>query len=569
MNDLLIKNGTIVDGTGSPRMLGNVSIKDGIIVEVGKTSANAKRVVDAENKLVTPGWVDIHTHYDGQATWDPYLTPSSWHGVTTSVFGNCGVGFAPVKQGTEKYLINLMEGVEDIPGSVLAEGIDFSWQSFPEYIDALEQLPRIMDIGTQIPHGALRFYVMGERGANHLEKPNDDEIEKMSSLIEEALKAGALGISTSRTTKHKSADGNLTPSLSADDRELAGIAEGLRRANAGLIQCNSDMGSGEMDLLIQAAQHSNQPLSVLLIQYNDFPNRWKNTLKYIKKANSLGVKTTGQVGSRPIGVVMGFNTSVNPFSTHKEWQDLKLLDSKERINLIKNNPKLKKSLIKNIPQNSHTKWIQEAFLRTFKLEYPLNYEPVEEESIYNLAQKNNKSTWEIALDHFLNGKFTDNFLMHTFENYSENSLDVIEEMLVSEETICGVGDAGAHVGTICDASYPTFMVPFWSRDRKRGRLLSLESLISKQTFKTASTFGLHDRGAILPGMKADINIIDYEKISLMMPTLSYDLPAGGKRLIQKSIGYEHTFVSGIEVSYKGEFTEKFPGKVIRGKQKLN
>jgi len=569
MNDLIIENGTIIDGTGSPRKIANISVKDGKITEVGNVSGPATRIIDAKDKLVSPGWVDIHTHYDGQATWDSYLTPSSWHGVTTAVFGNCGVGFAPVKKGTEEYLINLMEGVEDIPGSVLSEGINFTWESFPEYIDALEKKSRIMDIGTQIPHAALRFYVMGERGVNHQERPSQDEIEKMTLLVEEALNAGALGISTSRTTKHKSADGTLTPSLSADDKELAGIAEGLKRANAGLIQCNSDMGSGEMELLIQAAQYSKQPLSVLLIQYNECPDRWRDTLSYIKKANSLGVKTTGQVGSRPIGVVMGFNTSVNPFSSHKEWKYLKSLNSVERMQLIKNNPEVQKKLISEVPENNHTKWINNAFKRTFKLEEPLNYEPTEDESIYNIAKKHNKSPWYIVLDHFLNGKYKDNFLMHTFENYSENSLDVIEEMLLSEETICGVGDAGAHVATICDASYPTFMVPFWSRDRKRGKLLNLEYLISKQTFKTANTFGLHDRGALLPGMKADINIIDYDNISVTMPSLSYDLPTGGKRLIQKSVGYDHTFVSGVEVSNKGEFTGKLPGKVIRGSQKAN
>jgi len=569
MYDLIIKNGTVIDGTGSPRKMASISIKDGKIVEVGDISSQAKRVIDAKDKLVTPGWVDIHTHYDGQATWDSYLTPSSWHGVTTSVFGNCGVGFAPVKKGSEEYLINLMEGVEDIPGSVLSEGINFTWQSFPEYIDALEKKPRIMDIGTQIPHGALRFYVMGERGANHKEKPSEEEIGKMTLLIEEGLKAGALGISTSRTTKHKSSDGTLTPSLSADDKELAGIAEGLKRANAGLIQCNSDMGPGEMEILIQAAQHSKRPLSVLLIQYNDFPDRWRETLKYIKKANSLGIKTTGQVGSRPIGVVMGFNTSVNPFSSHSQWKQLKHLSSEKRIEIINKDKELQRILVNQVPENNHTNWINNAFKRTFKLEEPLNYEPTHNESIFNIAKLQNKSPWYIALDHFINGKNKDNFLMHTFENYSENSLNVIEEMLLQEETICGVGDAGAHVATICDASYPTFMVPFWSRDRKRGRLINLEYLISKQTLKTAHTFGLYDRGVLSSGMKADINIIDYDKISLTLPSLSYDLPSGGKRLVQKSVGYEHTFVAGIEVSHEGQFTGELPGKVIRGSQKLN
>ena len=461
-----------------------------------------------------------------------------------------------------------MEGVEDIPESVLSEGIDFSWESFPEYLNALENSKRIMDIGTQVPHSALRFFVMGEDGANHLSKPNAKQISTMTSLLEEALLAGALGISTSRTTKHKSADGNLIPSLSADDKELAGIAEALKNTKKGLLQCNSDMGPGEMELLIQASKHSGQPLSVLLIQYNDFPERWRDTLKHISEANKKGILTTGQVGSRPIGVLMGFNTSVNPFSSHEAWKKIKHFSAKERNKIINNDISIRNSLINDVPENAHTKWIKQTFSLTYLLKEPLNYEPTKEMSINSLASKFNKSPWEIILNHFISSD-NDEFLMHTFENYTHNNLDVIAEMLESEHTICGVGDAGAHVATICDASYPTFMVPFWSRDRTRGKLLNLEHLIAKQTLKTAQTYGLNDRGALLKGMRADINIIDYEKISLTKPSLSYDLPAGGKRLIQKSNGYNHTFVKGIEVSHNGEFTGELPGKLIRGKQSIN
>ena len=568
MYDLIIKNGTIIDGTGSPRKISDVAIKDGKISEIGKVSGQSRRVINAENKFVTPGWVDIHTHYDGQATWDPYLTPSSWHGVTTCVFGNCGVGFAPVQKGKEKYLINLMEGVEDIPETVLSEGIDFCWETFPEYLNALESSSRIMDIGTQVPHSALRFFVMGDDGANHLCKPNEEQISRMKSILEEALCAGALGISTSRTTKHKSADGNLVPSLNADDKELAGIAEALKNTKKGLLQCNSDMGPGEMELLIQAAKHSGQPLSVLLIQYNDFPDRWRDTLNHISYANKNGIITTGQVGSRPIGVLMGFNTSVNPFSSHEAWKKIKHLSNKERNNIIKNDINIRNSLINDTPDNAHIKWIEQTFSLTYLLKEPLNYEPTKEMSINSISSKLNKNPWEVILDHFISSE-NDEFLMHTFENYTHNSLDVIAEMLESEYTICGVGDAGAHVATICDASYPTFMVPFWSRDRKRGKLLNLEYLVSKQTLKTAQTYGLLDRGALIEGMRADINIIDYDNIGLTKPCLSYDLPAGGKRLIQKSKGYNHTFVKGIEVSHNGEFTGQLPGKLIRVHQSIN
>jgi len=568
MYDLIIKNGTVIDGTGKPKYLADIAIANGIIKEIGKIDSQAKRILDAEENIVSPGWVDIHTHYDGQATWDPYLTPSSWHGVTTCVFGNCGVGFAPVKKGTENFLINLMEGVEDIPETVLSEGINFTWETFPEYLNALENSKRVIDIGTQVPHSALRFFVMGEDGADYEKKPNEKQIEKMTNILEESLLNGALGISTSRTTKHKSADGKLTPSLQADDKELAGIAEGLKRAKRGLLQCNSDMGTGEMELLIEASKLSGQPLSVLLIQYNDFPNRWKKTLSYIKNANREGILTTGQVGSRPIGVLMGFNTSVNPFSSHPIWNKIKNLSANKRNKLIKNDKNVKEQLISQIPVNKHTKWIENTFSLSYLLNEPLNYEPTKEMSISSLAKKNNISPWEIMLNHFISSN-NDEFIMHTFENYTHNNLDVISEMLASEFTICGVGDAGAHVATICDASYPTFMVPFWSRDRKNGKLFDLEYLVSKQTLKTAQTYGLNDRGALLKNMRADINIIDYENISVKKPLISYDLPAGGKRLTQKAEGYKHTFVKGVEVSNNGEFTGEMPGKLIRGSQIIN
>ncbi len=568
MYDLIIKNGTVIDGTNNPRNITDIAISNGIIKEIGKIDSQSKRTINAEGYLVTPGWVDIHTHYDGQATWDPYLTPSSWHGVTTSVFGNCGVGFAPVRKGTENFLINLMEGVEDIPESVLSEGIDFNWETFPEYLDSLESSKRIMDIGTQVPHAALRFFVMGEDGANHEIKPNHKQIEDMTNILEEALLKGALGVSTSRTTKHKSASGQLTPSLQADDKELAGIAEGLRRAKRGLLQCNSDMGPGEMELLIEASKLSGQPLSVLLIQYNDFPDRWRETLSHIINANKMGINTTGQVGSRPIGVLMGFNTSVNPFSSHEAWQKIKDLNTFERNKLIRENSDIREKLINEVPVNGHTKWIENTFLLSYILEEPLNYEPTKEMSISYLAKSNNISPWEIMLNHFISSD-KDEFIMHTFENYTHNNLDVISEMLESKYTICGVGDAGAHVATICDASYPTFMVPFWSRDRNRGKKFDLEYLVSKQTLKTAQTYGLNDRGAILKNMRADINIIDYENITVTKPSISYDLPAGGKRLTQKAEGYKHTFVNGIEVSHNGEFTGNMPGKLIRGPQTIN
>ncbi len=560
--DLLIKNGIVVDGTGKKPFPSNLAINNGKIVAIDKDISDAKRIIDAKDNYITPGWVDIHTHYDGQALWDPLLTPSSYNGVTTAVFGNCGVGFAPVKPGKETYLINLMEGVEDIPGSVLADGINFTWESFPEYLDSLDSISRVMDIGSQVPHAALRFYVMGDEGAKHNIHPTEEQTSKMSDLLESALLAGALGFSTSRTTKHKAADGSVTPSLSADAKELIGITKGMKKAGRGVIQCNSDMGNGEMEILINTAKIAQRPLSVLLIQYNDFPERWRTTLEYIIKANKNGVPTTGQIGSRPIGVLMGFETSLNPFSTHVTWKKLSNLNLDERTHLIKNNKDIRETMLNEKPKNKHTAWVENAFERTYILSHPLDYEPTPEKSISNISKAKNINQWELAYDTLAKNP-NEAFLMHTFENYTYGNLDVIQEMIESPYTICGVGDGGAHVATICDASYPTFMLPYWSRDRKIGKKFSIEYLVSKQTMKTAYTYGLYDRGTIEIGKKADMNIINYDCLDLEMPKLVYDLPSGGKRFIQKTKGYMNTFVNGIETMVDGGFTGAKPGKLIR------
>ena len=325
MHDLIIRNGTIIDGTGTPGYVSDIAVDHGRITEIGSGLSFGHREIDASDLLVLPGWVDVHTHYDGQATWDPYLTPSSWHGVTTTVFGNCGVGFAPIRPGTEEYLINLMQGVEDIPGTVLSEGIDFCWESFPQYLDVLETMPRVMNIGAQVPHGALRFYVMGERGADHKEVPTSREIDQMGQLLEEGLRAGALGFTTSRTIKHKAADGRPTPSLSAEDPELAGMAQAMLRAGEGIFECNSDLGPGEFLALRSFAEISGRPLSVLLLQVDAYPDLWRETLAHIHAANRSGINVNGQVGCRPIGVLMGLETSIHPFSNHPSWQNLQAL----------------------------------------------------------------------------------------------------------------------------------------------------------------------------------------------------------------------------------------------------
>ena len=566
MPDIVIRGGTVIDGTGRPQRTADIAIDGDRITAVGDNVSRGHREINAAGALVMPGWVDIHTHYDGQVTWDPYLTPSSWHGVTTAVFGNCGVGFAPVNKGSEDYLINLMEGVEDIPGSVLAEGMDFSWQTFPEYLDRVDASPKVMDVAAQVPHGPLRFYVMGERGADHTVVPNHDEIETMGKIVEEALTVGAVGFSTSRTVKHRTADGRPTPSLSASEPELAGIAQAMRRANAGVIECNSDMGPGEMNILIDAARLSGRPLSVLLLQINAEPDLWRKTLLHIANANAAGLQVTGQVGCRPIGILMGLASSVNPFSSHPAWQQISQLPLAEQAFNLRTNQALRKQLCEQPVDEPHSRWIQNAFDRTYELSEVPDYEPMPDTSIRARAASMGISPWLLALD-LLSIADGENFLLHTFENYADGNFDVLHEMLTSKHTICGLGDAGAHVATICDAGYPTFMLQHWGRDRVRGPKLDLEFLVAKQTSKTAQTFGLLDRGVLAPGYRADINIVDPTAIRVKKPQLLHDLPANGKRLIQYAEGYLHTFAGGIETLTDGAHTGALPGRLVRGSQR--
>ena len=562
MNDLLIKNGTIIDGSGQKRYVGNISVADGLITDIGKSIGSARRVVDADGMLVTPGFVDIHTHYDGQATWDPYLTPSTYHGVTTAIFGNCGVGFAPVRKPDIPYLINLMEGVEDIPGSVLAEGVSFQWESFPEYLDVLDRSPKAIDIGAQVPHAPLRFYVMGERGADHNTLPTDQEIDEMGRLLEEALRAGALGFTTSRTTKHLSKDGKNTPSLSAKDPELRGLALAMKRANRGIIEVNSDFGDGEFEIMRMASEVSGRPLSILLLQVNNSPYLWRKTRDQIYEARREGIEVNGQVGCRPIVVIMGFETTLHPFSTHPRWLEMSSLSPQERVNRINQDADLKRSLINDLPSDEHTQRIKSWLSRTFVMGDKFDYEPSPDEAITALAERRGVDPLEIALEGMLrlNGK---GLLAHTFENYFDGDLNVIQEMLLDENTIMGLGDGGAHVCSVCDEGAPTYLLSHWGRDRSRGDKLPIEFLVKKHTSVSAMGYGLRDRGLLKPGFKADINVIDFDKLALLNTEVVYDLPAGGRRLIQRAKGYRHTFVSGTEIICNDEQTGNLPGKLIR------
>jgi N-acyl-D-aspartate/D-glutamate deacylase len=565
MHDLVVRNGTLIDGTGAAPRKVDVAIDDGLITALEPKAGCARHGVNADDLLVTPGWVDIHTHYDGQATWDPAMTPSSWHGVTTTIFGNCGVGFAPLRPGSETYLINLMEGVEDIPEIVLSEGLDFRWETFGEYLDVLDQSPRVMDVGVQVPHAPLRFYAMGDRGADHRERPTQEEITLMGRLLEEALAAGAFGFSTSRTTKHRAADGRPTPSLSADEPELTGIACAMKRAGTGVIQVNSDFGPGEFTLLRAVAERAQRPLSLLLVQMEIAPKRWNETLLSLDEACADGLDFTAQVGSRPIGILLGLEASRHPFLTHPLWRSLDALDHNARTARIVKDSELRRRLVEDRPDDDFTRDMTRILERTFELGEPLNYEPDFATSIASRARSAGRDPFDLALELLLQKGGT-NLLLHTFENYCGGDLDVVYQMLVNRNTVCGIADGGAHVGYICDSSSPTSLLTIWARDRIRGPKLPLEFLVHKQTLATARSYGLHDRGVIAPGYRADLNVIDFENLRLEPPGVVHDLPAGGKRIVQRARGYRHTFVRGIEVARNGEDTGARPGRLLRGFQ---
>jgi len=565
MHDLVIRNATLIDGSGAPGRVADVAVDGSRFSALGAAVGAGRRVIDADGLLLAPGWVDVHTHYDGQATWDPQLTPSSWHGVTTAVFGNCGVGFAPVKRGAERFLIHLMEGVEDIPETVLSEGIDFRWESFGEYLDALAGMPRIMDVGAQMPHGALRFYVMGERGADHAQMPSADEIERMGRLLEEALALGALGLTTSRTIKHRAKDGRYTPSLSAAEPELAGLAAAMRRAGRGVIEVNSDFEGGDFERLRQVAALSQRPLTVLLLQMHHVPQRWRETLAGIRAARAAGLDVNGQVGSRAINIMMGLEATVHPFVTHPLWTALADLSPAARSHRIRSDAALRQRLWADRPDDSHTRWVAGLLERTFQFSEPLDYEPDPARSVTAVARATNRDPFAVALDWLLENDGRA-LLLHTFENYYDGNLEVIREMLQDPATICGLADAGAHVGLLCDAGAPTTMLTHWARDRTRGPGLPLEQLVKKQTRDTAFAYGLRDRGLIAPGYKADFNLIDFAALRARLPELVYDLPAGGRRLVQRADGYRATFVSGVEVMRDGTPTGALPGQLVRGPQ---
>ena len=567
MFDLIIKNGLIYDGKGSEPFKADLAISNEKIVEIGKIEDKGRKVIDAEGKIVTPGFVDIHTHYDGQVTWDPYLRPSTYHGVTTVVMGNCGVGFSPCKPDQRDWLIGLMEGVEDIPGTALHEGIDWEWESFPEYLDALEKKPLAIDVGTQIPHGAVRAYVMGERGINH-EEASLEEIDEMKQIVQEAVKAGAYGFSTSRTEKHNDVNGNLTPSITAHKTELVEIAKSLGEINQGVLQGISDFYDfdSEFDIFKTMSQESGRPISITVEQQDARPEWWLQLLDGIQDAQSEGVNMYGQVPPRATGILMGLTATLNPFRFHPSYMEIAELSLEERVKIMNTSDFREKLLKENaVSINPLVDEIVNSYGKMFRLGEPANYEPDPETSFDSLANLSNMTAEEIAYDAMLE-KEGRALIYHPLFNYQTGDLSLVEKMLKHPYTISGLGDAGAHCGAISDASFPTTLVQHWSRDRDRGDKLPLETVIKMQTSETASLLGINDRGVIEEGYKADINVIDYDGLTLHEPEIINDLPAGGRRLVQKASGYDYTIVSGEIAFIKGEATGKLNGRLIRNSQ---
>ena len=569
MHDLVIRGGKIVDGSGDAAKSGDVAIDGDRITAVGEDVSAGRREIDADGQLVTPGWVDVHTHYDGQVTWDPHLTPSGWNGVTTVVMGNCGVGFAPAAPDRHDWLIQLMEGVEDIPGSALADGMEWKWESFPEYLDAIEAMPHALDIGTQVPHGAVRAYVMGDRGARN-EPATPEDIEQMAAIVKEGLQAGALGFSSSRTLLHRAKDGEPVPGTFAGNDELLGIGRAIAEAGHGVFEVASDLApeGKEIEWMRELGRLTGNPVSFACLQ-NDFdPTQWRRMLDACEQDAREGGTIVPQVAQRPAGMLVGLESTVHPFLFYPGYQQVAALPLAERVAKMKT-PEIRAAILDNPPDLSKmppiARILVAGFHKIFVHGDPPDYEPGPEKSIEAIAKREGRKPAEVAYDLMLErgGKA---LLYLPFLGYSNGNFDDMREMMMHPQAIYGLSDGGAHCGLICDASMPTFLLTHWVRDRSRGEKIPLETIVNAQARKTGALFGICDRGLLAPGMKADVNVIDFEHLHIHAPEMVYDLPANARRLIQKVDGYRYTVCSG-EVTYEdGKPTGAMPGKLIRGPQ---
>ena len=573
MADLVVRNAQLVDGSGSSARGADIVVDDGRITEVtgaGQAStASAGRVLDAEGRLVTPGWVDVHTHYDAQVTWDPWVTPSSWHGVTTVVMGNCGVGFAPAAADRHEWLIELMEGVEDIPGSALTEGITWEWTSFPEYLDAVERSPRVLDVGAQIAHGPLRAYVMGERGAANEPATAADQAA-MGELVEQALRAGALGFSTSRTPLHRSKDGELVPGTSAAADELLAIGDALARAGHGVFQFAPDHARVPVDewpWMEALARRSGHTVSVNLNQPDQDPEVWREVLRLLEGADAEGLPIVAQVAGRSIGILYCLHGSVHPLLFHPAYAEVAELSMPARLAALAD-PERRRRIIHDLPDDGgfFRRVVLDKVERMWAVDGPdIDYEPSGDTSIAAVAAARGTTPMEVLLDQ-LTAEDGNGMIYAPFFNYSYGDLSMTYEATLHDRTRMGLSDAGAHCGAICDGGTPTFMLTHWARDRRRGPTIPLEHIVHRQTRQTAELYGLFDRGLVAPGMRADLNVIDFDGLSFGLPRMAFDLPANGRRLVQRAHGYAATFVAGVQTVADDEFTGELPGRLIRGPQ---
>ncbi|WP_199554673.1 N-acyl-D-amino-acid deacylase family protein [Sandaracinobacteroides hominis] len=573
MLDILIRDATLVDGTGAAPRRADVGVKDGLIVEVGSVSTPAARVVDAGGRLVTPGFVDIHTHYDGQASWDPFLAPTSLNGVTSIAMGNCGVGFAPAKPDRHDWLIALLEGVEDIPGTALAEGLTWDWESFPDYLDALGRRQYAMDVAAHLPHAALRTYVMGERGANHLEHPDAGEIAEMARLTEQALAAGALGFSTSRTFVHKSRSGENIGTLEAGRAELLGIADAMRRSGKGVIQLISDayltaddaFAERELDLIAEMARAGGRPLSFTVQQTDEAPDRFHHIFDRIGGMVGQGLDVKAQVACRPIGAVQGLEATLNPFLFCPEWRRIGHLPLAAKLEELAK-PDVRATLLAQhaaIRPEGFGELIAHGFSRMFRVSDPVDYEPTADRSVAAEAAARGVNPPELMLD-LLAEEAGHRLLYMPLINYARGNLDDVHKMMTAPHTLFGLSDGGAHCGTICDASFPTSTLAIWARGNKAESRIPLETLVHGLTQRNAAHVGWHDRGRVAPGLRADLNLIDLDELAVPPPQMVRDLPAGGGRLLQRPRGIEMTVCAGTVTFEQGEATGALPGRLLRG-----
>ena len=585
IHDLVIRNGNIVDGSGKKPFLGDIAIDEGKITKVGEVINSGKKEIDANGNLVSPGWVDIHTHYDGQVCWDPYLTPSSWHGVTTVVMGNCGVGFAPVKPGDENFLIQLMEGVEDIPGTALHEGIDWEWETFPEFLDAIEKKEFVMDLGFMIGHGPVRSYVMGYDRCQNQVDASKDEINQMSEIVEKAINAGALGFSTSRTILHRDVHGVYVPGTEASSEEMKELAFAVDRAGEGTLEIVSDWLDQEIEMSWMKEYVEKSDCGLTVLQTNGDSVK---TILYCEEQFLKGKNVRPQFPGRNVGLMFGLESSLHPFIGHPSYKEISHLPLNERLSIMRDpafkqkilneSPSFREDLQKAAKEQKSNKTKEEIkaeaeigkklisnYETQFILSDPPNYEPTREDSIAYIAEQRNQSEEEVIYDELIkdNGK---SLIYACFTSYENHKLEFVETFYKLKSSVAGGSDGGAHCGLICDASMPTTNLSHWARDRSAGNKIPLELIIRKQTKDTAETYGLFDRGEIKTGMIADINIIDFEKLNVSLPKMIFDLPKGGKRLVQESFGYLATIKSGEVVYENGQATGTLPGQVIRGKQ---